>query len=148
MLSLVSRQLTNRVRQWACPRFTTPPITLRLFHNYNIADANAYEYSYTYATALPFPTPVFSSITPSTTTATTTTTCTAASSLSSATPVLSGILSDYLTSISIWWIKRTFQPSILRKKRKHGWLNRSKSVGGRKILKRRKAKGRARLFGA
>lgn len=47
-----------------------------------------------------------------------------------------------------WLIKRTFQPSIIRKKRKCGYLKRSKSVGGRKILRRRREKGRARLFGA
>lgn len=47
-----------------------------------------------------------------------------------------------------WLIKRTFQPSIIRKKRKCGYLKRSKSVGGRKILRRRMQKGRARLFGA
>jgi large subunit ribosomal protein L34 len=50
--------------------------------------------------------------------------------------------------LAIWLIKRTFQPSLLRKKRKCGYLKRSKSVGGRKILKRRRAKGRQRLFGA
>mmetsp|Transcript_50146 Transcript_50146/g.76261 ORF Transcript_50146/g.76261 Transcript_50146/m.76261 type:complete len:118 (+) Transcript_50146:124-477(+) len=48
----------------------------------------------------------------------------------------------------IWLIKRTFQPSLLRKKRKYGHLRRKESVGGRKILKRRMAKKRARLFGA
>jgi large subunit ribosomal protein L34 len=61
---------------------------------------------------------------------------------------LSLIVNDCLASISIWLIKRTFQPSLLRKKRKHGFLQRSATPGGRKILKRRKAKGRARLFGA
>jgi len=61
---------------------------------------------------------------------------------------LSTILGDYITSLSVWLIKRTFQPSLLRKKRKHGYLKRSESVGGRKILRRRKAKNRARLFGA
>jgi large subunit ribosomal protein L34 len=53
-----------------------------------------------------------------------------------------------LSSQWIWLIKRTYQPSIIRKKRKCGYLTRSKTVGGRKILKRRQAKGRARLFGA
>lgn len=47
----------------------------------------------------------------------------------------------------IWLIKRTFQPSVLRKRRKTGFLSRHKSTGGRKILKRRIAKGRARLGG-
>lgn len=47
----------------------------------------------------------------------------------------------------IWLIKRTFQPSVLRKRRKTGFLSRHKSTGGRKILKRRIEKGRARLGG-
>ena len=48
----------------------------------------------------------------------------------------------------IMWIKRTFQPSIIRKRRKHGFLERQRSVGGRRVLKRRMAKGRARLGGS
>ena len=48
----------------------------------------------------------------------------------------------------IWLIKRTFQPSIIRKKRKMGFLVRQRTVGGRRVLNRRKAKGRARLAGA
>jgi len=50
-------------------------------------------------------------------------------------------------SSSILFIKRTFQPSILRKKRKHGFLARLGSVGGRKVLKRRLLKGRSRVGG-
>lgn len=48
---------------------------------------------------------------------------------------------------AIWLIKRTFQPSIIRKKRKTGFLVRQRTVGGRRVLKRRKAKGRWRLGG-
>jgi large subunit ribosomal protein L34 len=54
---------------------------------------------------------------------------------------------ESLLSWSTWLIKRTFQPSIIRKRRKGGLLTRNKSVGGRKILQRRKKKGRARLAG-
>lgn len=46
-----------------------------------------------------------------------------------------------------WLIKRTFQPSIIRRKRKIGFLARKRSVGGRKVLNRRRHKGRARLAG-
>ena len=67
------------------------------------------------------------------------------------TPMIpSSLTDDILASLfgGIWFIKRTYQPSLLRKKRKSGFLKRKKTVGGRKILKRRRAKGRARLFGA
>lgn len=46
---------------------------------------------------------------------------------------------------AIIYIKRTWQPSLVKRKRKHGFLERQKSVGGRKILKRRMKKNRKRL---
>jgi len=52
---------------------------------------------------------------------------------------------ENLLDNSIWYIKRTFQPSIIRKKRKQGFLQRHKTVGGRRVLKRRIKKGRMRL---
>ncbi|CAI5744967.1 unnamed protein product [Peronospora destructor] len=42
-------------------------------------------------------------------------------------------------------IKRTYQPSVLRRKRKHGFRTRRVSVSGRKVLKRRFNKGRWRM---
>lgn len=56
-------------------------------------------------------------------------------------------LQSLLGDLTTWLIKRTYQPSIIRKRRKHGFRRRKESVGGRNVLKRRMAKGRKRLGG-
>jgi large subunit ribosomal protein L34 len=125
---------------------STPP----LLHQYHRPHWNKYYHTTTTATATAIPTGITYHDLPPRTVAVTTTAKMVTVMMMMIQFNLPQQLSNtvvMMMSDMIWMIKRTFQPSIIRKKRKTGFLVRQRTVGGRRMLARRRAKGRHRLGG-
>lgn len=57
-------------------------------------------------------------------------------------PCVPNISEDQPAAPAMSLVKRTYQPSVIVRKRRHGFLSRLRSKGGQRVLERRRLKGR------